>query len=173
MSESSEYTDGDDHYLEINGTSPPKSQSPDGLTDSMTAVADDLCSSNQLRINSSGETNSEHLLLADYTKHEAKQAMTVPVSNNNGDAPQGVTVSAPKKSDVSDNSSQSSKDINKSEGLFNAGQSSNINSELSPLCYKFNNARMTPTIDLSAITEEADETSTSMHLSCKIGRAHV
>ena len=110
----------------------------------MTAIADDLCSSNQLRNNSSGDTTAECLQHADYTKHEAKQAMTVAVNNNNNN-----NISH----DVSPGSRSGDEETSRRHG---DGRSVN----------NFVSIR-TPSIDLSAITEEGDDlTNTSMYLSC-------
>lgn len=163
VSESSECTDGEELCCDTADTSPTVdsstppitkvTRSPDGLSDSMTAVADDLCPSNQLRTHSSttscgGEGATDCLQLADYTKHEAKQAMTVTVNNNNNNNELAVPVA--------------SEDIF-AAGLpsFTSGLSSHEDKRLG--CYGV--MRVSP-IDLSAITEEGDDvTNTSMHLS--------
>lgn len=181
VSESSECTDGEELCCDPVDSSPPTTvgstppqistskpyisstavavgRSPDGLSDSMTAVADDLCPPNQLRNNSSGtsaETASDCLQLADYTKHEAKQAMTVTVNNNNNN-----NNNCPPISD---------------EDLFTAGlptftvgppsPSKDIEAGGERRLNAFGMMRASP-IDLSAITEEGDDlTNTSMHIS--------
>lgn len=86
VSESSECTEGDEVCCEGLESFPLKLRP--SFTDSMMAMADDLCSTQQLRnvSGNSGETTSDCLHLADYTKQEAKQAITVPVSANNNNS---------------------------------------------------------------------------------------
>ena len=183
VSESSECTDGEELCCDTANSSIPStadttppaitankpsaariSRSPDGLSDSMTAVADDLCPPNQLRNNSSSmsydTSTGDCLQLADYTKHEAKQAMTVTVNNNNNnnnDCPpvtgEGLFTAGLPKFTVGPPSP--SKDVSSSLLLTASERRQNA----------FAVMRASP-IDLSAITEEGDDlTNTSMHIS--------
>lgn len=160
VSESSEYTDGDDLCCDAaqqHRQQTSNGQSPDGLSDSMTAVADDLCPSNQLR-SSADSSASSQLQLADYSKHKAKQAMTVSFNSVSCDNNNDSNTSCCSQADVlPEDSTVIVTEDEQTDGCAVSANSSYHAAGVARLSH----------IDLSAIVEEAEEsTTTSMQMGC-------